>query len=187
MAASDLDELASPGELTSLLGEIEGIARDAANPAPEPAAFAIGSAPVSYAFGLTSSIESKAAAIVASIQQTLASLAPVATFETSRDGFTARTVLNYSGRAISVWSTGPNGTPAEDFVGAHLATLQRAYAFRSAVVQVIAAVGNALAAISLAVANPLTVRHAVRSAEALKAAVDRLAKAVAINAAMATI
>jgi hypothetical protein len=40
------------------------------------------------------------------------------------------------------------------------------------------AAGNAVVAISIAVGNPLTVWHAINSAEALKSAVDRLATAV---------
>lgn len=113
--------------------------------------------------------------MVDSIKETLAKLAPVAHFETTVDGFTAKTVISYSGFAASVWSSGTTW----ELVDAHLESLQRAYAFRSAVAAVVAAVGNAVVAISIAVGNPLTVWHAVKSAEALKLAVDRLAASVA--------
>ena len=173
MNAADLKELAA------LRGEVEEIARDArripAEPTGAPSA-------MSYSFGIlggmASSAEEKVAAIVESIKETLAKLAPVAHFETTVDGFTARTVVSYSGFAASVWSSGTTA----GLVAAHLESLRRVYAFRAAVTAVVAAVGNAVVAISIAVGNPLTVWHAIRSAEALKSAVDRLAAAVAANA-----
>jgi hypothetical protein len=168
VTVSQLDELAS------LRSEVEGIDREARLAAPESAGHA---AALSYSIGVWSSAEDNLVAIVESIKETLAKLTPVASFETSRDGFTARTVINYSGQAVSVWSSGTT----LDLADAHLESLQGAYAFRASVVRVIAAVGNAVVAISIAVANPLTVWHAVKSAEALKPAVDRLAAAVAAN------
>ena len=169
MSAADLEELAA------LRGEVEEIARGAGRISPEAAEGVSG---VSYSFGFVSSAEEKVVAIGESIKETLAKLAPVAHFETTVGGFTAKTVMNYSGIAASVWSS---GTTVE-LVAAHLESLRKVYAFRAAVTAVVAAVGNAVVAISIAVGNPLTVWHAVKSAEALKAAVDRLAAAVAANA-----
>lgn len=173
-------------DLTSLRSEIEGIERDArlgaAAPTEEGTA---GGAGLSYSFyssgvsfGIFSSPESTVAAIEKSIRETLATLAPVATFETSQGGFAARTAINYSGRADSVWS----GSLSPELVEGHMSTLKRAYAFRAAVVGVIAATGSALASISVAVANPLTALQALRSAQALKLAVERLAAAVKADA-----
>lgn len=173
-------------DLASLRGEIEGIERDArlgsVTPALEGAG---GEAGLSYSFyssdssfGIFSSPESTVAAIEKSIRETLATLAPVATFETSQEGFAARTAINYSGRADSVWS----GPLVPGLVNAHMSTVKRAYAFRAAAVGVIAAAGSALASISVAVANPLTALHALRSAQALKLAVERLEAAVKADA-----
>jgi hypothetical protein len=160
---------ASLDDLASLRGEIEGIAQEVGG-AAQP-----GELTPSFAFGIPSGLEVKAAAILTSIRDTLAKLAPATTVETVRDGRTARTVLHYSGRAASVWS----GGTTQELLDAHLDSLRSTYAFRAAVVALLAAVGNALLAISAAAANPLKLWHAVRSAEALKAAVDRLAEAVA--------
>jgi hypothetical protein len=173
VSAAGLDGLAA------LRGEVDEIARDAGR-IPPGAAEGIGAA--SYSFGIFASAEAKVAAIFQSIQQavgqTLAQLAPVAQFETTVGGFTARTVVNYSGFAASAWSSGATA----ELAAAHLASLRRIYAFRAAAAAVVAAVGNAVVAISIAVGNPLTVWHAVKSAEALKAAVERLAAAVAAEA-----
>ena len=70
--------------------------------------------------GIASSAEEKVAAIVESIKETLAKLAPVAHFETTLDGFTAKTVINYSGFAASVWSSGTT----TELVDAHLESLR---------------------------------------------------------------
>ena len=166
-------------DVNSLGREIDGIAHDARRTASEAAQGAAGN-PVALSYSLESfsSPESTVAAIVDSIREALLKLAPVATFETSREGFTARTVINYSGRAVSVWCV----DLSSELVNAHLSSLQRAYLFRAAVAGVIASVGNALVSISIAVANPLTVLQALRSAEALKRAVERLAAAVALAA-----
>ena len=166
-------------DLTSLRGEIEGIERGARLGAAAPTQEGTGGgAGLSYSLGIFSSPESTVAAIEKSIRETLATLAPVATFETSQDGFAARTAINYSGRADSVWS----GPLSPELVEAHMSTLKRAYAFRAAVVGVIAATGSALASISIAVANPLTALQALRSAQALKLAVERLTAAVKADA-----
>ncbi len=166
-------------ELTSLRGDVEEIARGARQIPPDSAEHA---AAMSYSFGnvggIISSAEEKVAAILKSIKETLAELAPVASFETTVGGFTVKTVINYSGFAASVWSSGTT----TELVDAHLKSLQEAYAFRTAATTVVAAVGNAAVAISIAVGNPVTVWHAVKSAEALKVAVERFATAVAANA-----
>ena len=104
-------------DLNSLRGEIDLIAQDARRAAPETGEGAAGNAGVmSYSLGIFSSPESTVTAIVDSIRETLSKLAPVATFETSREGFTARTVINYSGRAVSVWCV----NPSSELVDAHL-------------------------------------------------------------------
>ena len=166
-------------ELASLRSEVEAIARDARQ---VPLDYGGQAAAMSYSLGAVGGIlaapQEKIVAIVDSIKETLAKLAPVAHFETTVDGFTAKTVINYSGFAASAWSSGTTW----ELVDAHLESLRRAYAFRTAVTGVVAAVGNAVVAISIAVGNPLTVWHAVKSAEALKAAVDRLAASVATHA-----
>ncbi len=172
MNAADLEELAA------LRGEVEEIARGVGQTPAEPSG---APSAMSYSFGvlggIASSAEEKVAAIVGSIKETLAKLAPVAHIETTVDGFTAKTVVNYSGFAASVWSS----STTTQLVDAHLESLRRVYAFRSAVTAVVAAVGNAVVAISIAVGNPLTVWRAIKSAEALKSAVDRFAAAVAAN------
>jgi hypothetical protein len=168
--------------LTLLRAEIEGIDRASRNPAAT--ALAAPDAALSYSFGLFSSIsplsyaEQTVAEIVASVREVLAKLAPVATIETSMDGMTARTVVYYTGRAASVWSNAPSSELAIVVAGAHLDSLGKTYALRVAFVGAIGAVGGALASISLAVANPLTVLHALASAKALKQALDRLVAAV---------
>jgi molybdopterin-binding protein len=171
------------GELASLRNEVEGIARDARQVRLDSGGQVVAT---SYSLGVVGGIltapQEKIVAIVDaikdSVKETLAKLAPVAHFETTVDGFTAKTAINYSGFAVSVWSGGTTW----ELVDAHLESLRTAYAFRAAVTGVVAAVGNALVAISIAVGNPLTVWHAVKSAEALKLAVDRLAASVATHA-----
>jgi len=169
-----------------LRAEIEGIDRGARSPAA-----AAGMEPVSalsYSFGLFSdlspfsnpfsSAEQTVAEIVASVHAMLAKLAPVTTLETCREGMTARTVIQYTGRAASVWSNLPSSELASVLAGTHLDSLQRTYALRVAFVGAIGAVGSALVSISLTVANPLTVLHALASAKALKQALERLAAEV---------
>jgi hypothetical protein len=161
-----------------LRSEIEGIDWAARN--PSGAAKIEPDAPLSYSFGLFSSIspvsgaEQTVAEIVSSVRAVLAKLAPVATIETSRDGMTARTVVLYTGRATSAWSS----ITSSVLTGAHLDSLGKTYALRVAFVGAIGAVGGALASISLAVSNPLTVFHALASAKALKQALERLVSAV---------
>jgi len=162
-----------------LRGEIEAIDAASRNPAamqPEAA--------MSYSFGLFSSLSSFSSAeqtvaeIVTSIQTTLARLAPVATIETSADGLTVKSVINYTGRVASVWSRSSSSAAATALADAHHASLGKAYTLRSAFVGAIAAAGSALVSISQAVANPLTVLRALASARALKQALDRLSAAV---------
>lgn len=124
-----------------------------------------------------SSAEQTVVEIVASVHNLLARLAPVATLETSRDGLTARTVIQYTGRAASVWSNSPSSELASGLAGAHLASVEKTYALRTTFAETIAAVGSALVSIALAVANPLTVLHALASARALKQALERLVAA----------
>jgi len=172
--------------LRLLRAEIEGIGRATLNPAVaaamEPAT------ELSYSLGLFSSVspvsgrfsnpEQTVAEIVASVREVLARLAPVATIETSRDGMTARTVVLYTGRAASVWSNITSSELASVLADAHLESLGKTYALRVAFVGAIGAVGGALASISLAVANPLTLLHALASTKALKQALERLVAAV---------
>jgi len=162
-----------------LRAEIEGIDGAARNPAAmQP------DATPSYSYGLLSSLspfsnaEQTLADIVSSIQTTLARLAPVATIETSADGLTVKSVINYAGWVTSVWSNSTLSAAATELANTHLDSLQRAYALRAAFAGAIAAAGSTMVSISLAVANPLTVLHALSSARALKQALDRLAVAV---------
>lgn len=169
--------------LTQLRGEIEEIDRTTRLPAsgldrPCDATTPPDSSLI-HSYGMLaglyplSSAEQTVAEIVASVHDLLARLAPVATLETSRDGLTARTVIQYTGRAASVWSN----SPSSELAGAHLASVEKTYALRTAFAETIAAVGSALVSISLAVANPLTVLHALASAKALKRALERLVAA----------
>ena len=84
---------------------------------------------MSYSLGVVGGIltapQEKIVAIVDSIKETLAKLAPVAHFETTVDGFTAKTVINYSGFAASVWSSGTTW----ELVDAHLGSLERGVCF----------------------------------------------------------
>ena len=161
-----------------LRAESEGI--DSATRNPAGSAGMKPDAALSYSFGLFSGIspisgaEQTVAEIVASVRAVLAKLVPVATIETSRDGMTARTVVLYTGRAASAWSS----LTSSELAGAHLDSLGKTYALRVAFVGAIGAVGGALASISLAVSNPLTVLHALASAKALKQALERLVAAV---------
>ena len=170
-------QLASVLQLRS---EIEGL--DMAT--REPATALRPDTELSYSYGLFSSLspvsnaEQTVADIVASIRATLAKLAPVATIETASDGMTVRSVMNYAGRVVSVWSDTPSSAAAGALADAHLVSLDKAYALRAAFAGAIAAVGSTLVSISLAVANPLTVLRALASAKALKQALDRLAEAV---------
>jgi hypothetical protein len=165
-----------------LRGEIEGIDRVSRSPtAMQP------DAAVSYSVGIFSSLspfsnaEQTVAEIVNSIKSTLARLAPVATIETSSDGLTVRSVINYTGRVASVWSSSASSPAANTLANAHLASLQKAYALRSAFAGAIAAAGSTMVSISQALANPFTVLRALASAKALKQALDRLAAAVAAS------
>jgi hypothetical protein len=171
--------------LRQLCGEIEGIDRAARTPASEDAVPPDSTA--SYSFGLFSGFplisdtEQTIAEIVASVQATLVKLAPVASLETSRDGFIVRTAIQYRGRVASVLCNSlPPGSDTPAFVLAlgHLAAVEKTYALRVAFAAAIAAVGGALVSISMAVANPLTVVQALASARALKKALERLAAAV---------
>jgi hypothetical protein len=138
----------------------------------------------SYSFGTFSGVspfsgvEQTVADIAAAIRTTLRKLAPVATLETSREGMIARTVINYSGRATSVWSNTPTTELAAALEGPHLESIRNAYALRAALMGAIAAAGSSLVSISAAVLNPLTALHALASARALKQALERLAAAV---------
>lgn len=168
--------------IRQLRAEIEGIDRVARNSA---AGAGLGpDAGLSYSFGLFSSIspfsnaEQTVAEIVSSVRAVLGKLAPVATIETSGDGMTVRTVVQYAGGTASVWSDATSFELATVVAGAHLESLGKTYALRAAFVGAIGAVGGALASISLAVANPLTVLHALASAKALKLALERLVAAV---------
>jgi len=174
--------LADPqlASLVQLRAQIEGIDRAARNPlsaAPEPDN-------PSYSFGLLSDVCSISNAqqtvetLVASVQEMLQKLAPVATIETSRDGMTARTVIHYTGRAASVWVGSDPTEPAAVVAAMHLDSLRKTYALRRAFVATVGAVGSALVSISLSVANPLTVLHALASAKALKQALERMANMV---------
>jgi hypothetical protein len=175
--------------ITALRSEIEGIDRTiresgaSASSQPENA--------LSYSFGLSSDVSSflsadqTAADIVASVRDTLAKLAPVYTLETSRDGLTVRSVIQYSGRVVSVWGQDKPSSfaataelAAAGLAFAHMASLERTYALRIAFARAIAAAGSTLVAVSVAVANPLTALHALASATALKQALDRLSAAV---------
>jgi hypothetical protein len=162
-----------------LRGEIEGIDGASRNPATLQA-----DAAMSYSFGIFSSLspfsgaEQTVAEIVTSIQSTLARLAPVATIETSSNGLTVRSVINYTGRVASVWSSSVSSPAANTLVDTHLVSLEKAYALRAAFAGAIAAAGGTMVSISQAVANPLTVLRALAAARALKQALDRLATAV---------
>ncbi|MGD0629651.1 MAG: hypothetical protein ABR987_09870 [Terracidiphilus sp.] len=169
-------QLATVLQLRCEIEGIDGAARNSAAAQPETA--------MSYSFGLFSSLspfssaEQTVADIVASIQTTLARLAPVATIETSSDGLTVKSVINYTGRVTSVWNNLPSFAGATTLADAHLGALEKAYALRAAFAGAVAAVGSTMVSISQAVANPLTVLRALASAKALKQALDRLAAAV---------
>lgn len=170
--------------VTALRSEIEGIDR-ATRASTLDAATRPGGG-ISYSFGLFTdassfaSVDQTVADIVTSVRAMLVKLAPVYTLETSRDGFAVRSVIQYTGRVASVWSQGNASSPAAaGLAAAHLDSLQRTYALRIAFAGAIAAVGNTLVGVSLAMANPLAALHALASAKALKLALERLAAAVA--------
>lgn len=170
---------------TALRSEIEGIERTVG--APAASACAQPESALSYSFGVFSDVSSLAstnqtvADILTSVRETLAKLAPVCTLETSLDGLTVRSVIQYSGSVVSVWGQdkASSSAAAADLAAIHIASLQKTYALRIAFAGAIAAAGSALVAISVAVANPLTALHALASAKALKQALDHLSAAVA--------
>ena len=139
-------------------------------------------AAMSYSFGVLVELSApprrRSSPVVDSIKETLAKLAPVAHFETTVDGFTAKTVINYSGFAASVWSS---GTTAE-LVDAHLESLREGLCLSRGGHGGGCCCGQCGGRDFDCGGNPLTVWHAVKSAEALKSAVDRLAAAVAAHA-----
>lgn len=164
--------------LLLLQGEIERIDR-----ATREASATAASQPdrgLSTSFGMfsglspLSNVKQTVSDIVHTVHALLAKLAPVATLETSNDGLTARTVIQYTGRATSVWSNSLSSVLTAELVDAHMVSLQRAYALRAAFVGAVAAAGSALVSISVAVANPLTALHALASATALKQALERV-------------
>ena len=168
-------------DLLRIRGEIEGIdraTREPATAATEP------DGTLSYSYGVLSGlspfsgVEQTIAEIAAAVGVILARLAPVTTLETSKGGITVRTAINYTGRATSVWSNSLPTESAAALAGVHLESLKNAYALRSAFVGVIAAAGSALVSISVAIANPLTVLHALDSAAALKQSLQRLVESV---------
>ncbi len=169
-------QLASALQLRAEIEDIDRASRHPAGPQPDAA--------MSYSFGWLSvlnpfsSAEQTVADIVGSIQATLARLAPVATIETSSDGLTVKSVINYTGRVASVWCDVPSFAGATALADAHLDSLERAYKLRVAFAGAIAAAGSTMVSISQAVANPLTVLRALASARTLKHALDRLAAAV---------
>ena len=168
-------------DVLRIRGEIEGIDRATRDPA---AATTELEGNLSYSYGMLSSlspfssVEQTVGDIAAAVQVILRRLRPVATVETSKDGMTARTVINYTGRATSVWSDSPPTELAAALAGAHLESVKRAYALRAAFVGVIAAAGSALVSISAAIANPLTALPALASAAALKQSLQRLVASV---------
>lgn len=168
-------------DLLRLRGEIEGIDRATREPA---AATTEPEGTLSYSYGVLSSlspfssVEQTVGDIAAAVQVILRRLAPVATVETSKDGMTVRTVINYTGRATSVWSNSPPSKLAATLAGAHLESLKNAYSLRAAFTGVIAATGSALVSISAAIANPLTMFNALASAAALKQSLQRLVASV---------
>ena len=168
-------------DLVRLRREIEGIDQATREPAtatmePEGA--------LSYSYGMLSSlspfssVEQTVADIAVAVRAILVRLAPIATLETSKEGMTVRTVINYTGRATSVWSNAPPTELTAALAGAHLESLKNAYALRTAFAGVIAAAGSALVSISAAIANPLTMLHALASAAALKQSLQRLVASI---------
>jgi len=167
--------------LIKLRAEIEGIDRATRNPVAAPSEQ---DSAVSYSSGMFSGVsplangEQTVASIVASVHALLQKLAPVATIETCSDGIAARTVVHYTGRAASVWSNGISSGSAIQLANLHIDSVRKTLAVRRAFVAAIGAVSSALVSISIAVANPLTVFHALASARALKQALEKLANMV---------
>jgi hypothetical protein len=181
LTATDL-QITSLKQLSSEIEEIDRAAR-----APASADATQPDSTVSYSFGLLSGFPvisdaaQTIAEVVASVQVTLAKLAPVASLETSRDGFTVKTAIQYRGRVASVFCNSSLPISYDSvyvLTREHLAAVEKTYALRAAFAAAIAAVGAALVSISMAMANPLTVLQALRSARALKEALERLAAAV---------
>ena len=159
-------EDAQLASLRQVRAEIEGIASAAGRAEPDGPR----DAAVSYSFGLFSGPEETFSELVRTVQSLLTKLKPVATLRTTVDGLSATTVINYGGRATSVWSNPVSYALAET----HLCSLERTIELRMAAAGAVGAAASAMAAISILAANPLTVLHALRSAEALKQALERL-------------
>jgi len=146
--------------------QVESLAVDAhlaATQPPEPASYGLLTAPREAFANLVSTIESL-----------LARLKPDATVHTTLNGASARTIINYTGRAFTVVS--PNLTPALE--QNHSASLQQTYALRGAATGALAAAASTTLALLATAANPLCLPHALSTAVSLKAALDRLASAL---------
>jgi hypothetical protein len=162
-----------PAQLASandLRAQIESLAAQAAAipiQPPEPASYGILAAP-----------RETFRSLVSTIQSLLESLKPEAEVRTTVNGASARTVLNYSGRAITVVPRDLSPALAQT----HLASLQQTFALRAAVIGALSAAASATLALSLTAANPLYLPRALSTAISLKAALIRLAAIVQTTA-----
>ena len=152
--------------IQQLRAQIESLDVEAHRAAIQP------SEPASY--GILTTPREAFANLVSTIDSLLDQLKPEATVRTTFDAASARTVLNYTSRAVTVVSA--NLFPALE--QNHIASLQRTYVLRGAAVGALAAAASATLALSAAAANPLYLPGALSTANSLKAALERLAGAV---------
>ena len=163
--------------ILQLRDEIDGIDRAARQPVASGQAnqvsYSLGSFSSSF-FSEQRKFAEILSDVVATVKRVCARLAPTAKVETAAEGVTARTMIHFNGRTASVWV----GAPSPQVASAHIASLEKTLQLRTAVAGAVLSAGSAIASISMAVANPLTLLSAWSSAKALKLALDRLAAAV---------
>ena len=128
---------------------------------------------VSYSFGVLDSIEQAARKLADTVNELLLKLAPVATIETTRGDLKAITTVNYAGRATSAWPQ----VPTEELTVAHMTSIDRVLALRTALAGAIASAASAMMAISASAANPLLAMNALSAEARLKESLEQLAAA----------
>ncbi|MGH9604819.1 MAG: hypothetical protein ACRD3N_03870 [Terracidiphilus sp.] len=152
------------GQIEGLAEALVGQAQSAAAPTPEAA---------SYALGIFTDPRQVFADLATSIQSLLMKLKPEGVVQTVAPGEFAQTVLNFTGRAVTVVS--PN--ISLELEQNHVTSIQRTYALRRAVAGALAAAAAAALTIAASAANPPCLPQALSTACSLKDAIERLAAA----------
>ena len=147
--------------------QIEGVAAAARRPDLSAGA-------VSYAPAFFPDAWQSFSSLAATVHALLAQLRPVATVQTTQDGASIETLVRYTGGTDSVAT--PNLSAQTGWI--HLRSLERAIALRSAVGGALAAAAGTMMSLSVSVANPLYLLHALSAARSLEEALRRLLTAI---------